>query len=45
MRAAALHKSNLGALREADKAERASLEAFEKIRPSTDTGDADSAGK
>ena len=33
MRADALHKSNMKALREADKTERASLEAFEKIRP------------
>ncbi len=34
MRAAALHKSNMKALRQADTTERASLEAFEKIRPS-----------
>jgi membrane associated rhomboid family serine protease len=33
MRAAALHKSNMKALRQADTTERASLEAFEKIRP------------
>ena len=30
-RAAALHKSNMGALRQADKIERASLEAFQRI--------------
>jgi membrane associated rhomboid family serine protease len=34
MRAAALHKSNMKALRQADTTERASLEALEKIRPS-----------
>jgi membrane associated rhomboid family serine protease len=33
MRAAALHKSNMPALRQADKTERASLEAFERIKP------------
>jgi membrane associated rhomboid family serine protease len=33
MRAAALHKSNMKALRQADTTERASLEALEKIRP------------
>jgi rhomboid protease GluP len=36
VRAAALHKSNSRGLRDADHAERASLEAFEKIRPKTD---------
>jgi hypothetical protein len=30
-RAAALHKSNMGALRQADKIERASLEAFQRL--------------
>jgi hypothetical protein len=34
LRAAALHKSNLGALRQADKTERASLEALERLKPS-----------
>jgi hypothetical protein len=34
MRAAALHKSNMKALRQADTAERASLEALERVRPS-----------
>jgi membrane associated rhomboid family serine protease len=32
-RAAALHRSNMIALRQADKIERASLEAFERIKP------------
>ena len=33
LRAAALHKSSMSALRKAEGAERASLEAFEKIKP------------
>ena len=38
LRAAALHKSSMSALRKAEGAERASLEAFEKIKP-VDTPD------
>ena len=33
LRAAALHKSSMPALRKAEGAERASLEAFERIKP------------
>jgi membrane associated rhomboid family serine protease len=39
-RAAALHKSNMGALRQADKIERASLEAFQRIADYGDAGGA-----
>ena len=36
LRANALHKLDMRGLRDADKAERASLEAFEKIRGTQD---------
>jgi len=44
LRAAALHKSNSRGLRDADNAERASLEAFEKIRPKTDAQEPKAGG-
>lgn len=37
LRADALRKSNMGALRAADRSERASLEALDKLRPSSNT--------
>jgi membrane associated rhomboid family serine protease len=39
LRAAALHKSSMPALRKAETAERASLQAFERIKPVTQTDD------
>ena len=39
-RAAALHKSNMGGLRQADKIERASLEAFQRLAEYGDSGGA-----
>jgi len=44
LRAAALHKSNSRGLRDADNAERASMEAFEKIRPKTDVQEPKAGG-
>jgi len=44
LRAAALHKSNSRGLRDADNAERASLAAFEKIRPKTDVQEPKAGG-